>query len=211
VPVASEPPPTTVWAEAFGGRRGMLDSALATVVFVAGNALAGLRVGLIAAIVTGAGLMVVRLARRQTPQQAFSGFFALALAAILAARTGHARDFFLPGIAVSVGFCVAALGSVLLRRPLVGVLAGALDGAELGRRGDPARVRAYTLATLGWAALFALRGGVQGLLYLQDAQVGWLAAARLVMGYPATVAAVALTVVYLRRTVRVRADSLNLS
>lgn len=201
-PGPPEPAPATVWAEAFGGRRGLFDSALATVVFVTGNALAGLRAGLIAAMVTGVGLVVVRLARRQTPQQAFSGFFALAIAAILAARTGHARDFFLPGIVISAVCFAAALGSVLLRRPLVGVLAGALDSAETARRSDPVRTRVYTIATLGWAVLFAGRAAVQGLLYLQDARVGWLAAARLVMGYPGTLAAVALTVLYLRRTAR---------
>jgi hypothetical protein len=47
--------------------------------------------------------------------------------------------------------------------------------------------------------VFGLRVAVQGALYLSDARLGWLAAARLAMGYPGTIVAVMLTVPYLRR------------
>lgn len=170
--------------------------------FVVVNAVAGLGPALIGAVGTGVALVGVRLVRRQTAQQAFSGFFALAVAAIVAARTGEARTFFLPGIAVSAACCLAAIASVLLRRPLVGVLAAAFDGsAEWPSQWhrDPVWLRVYSLATLGWALVFGLRVAVQGALYLSDARLGWLAAARLAMGYPGTIVAVMLTVLYLRR------------
>src|SRR5450756_2150446 len=103
---------------------------------------------------------------------------------------------------VRAACCLAAIASVLLRRPLVGILAAEFDGsAEWPSQWhrDPVWLRVYSLATLGWALVFGLRVAVQGALYLSDARLGWLAAARLAMGYPGTIVAVMLTVLYLRR------------
>jgi hypothetical protein len=104
-------------SEAIGGPRGIIDSSLPTVAFVAVNAEAGLTAGIVVAILTAVGLLVLRIVRRESIQQTFSGLFAVALAAFVASRTGDAKGFFLPGIAKNaVGFLVALL-SVALRRP----------------------------------------------------------------------------------------------
>lgn len=191
--------------ESLGGRRGLLDSGLPTVVFVAAHAAAGLRAAVLAALATGAVLYAVRLARHEPLQQAVSGLLGLALAAYIATRTGDAKGFFVPGIVTSALCCVVVTGSVLLRRPLVGVVVAAVEGHGPSWRSDPALLRGYSLVTLGWAAVFALRAGVQGALYLGDARYGWLAAAKLALGYPVTLVAVALTVLFIRRVSRAAA------
>jgi hypothetical protein len=56
----------------------------------------------------------------------------------------------------------------------------------------------FALATAGWALVFAARAVVQGVLYAMD-RPGLLAAAKLLMGWPLTIAAVALTVAYVKR------------
>jgi hypothetical protein len=59
-------------------------------------------------------------------------------------------------------------------------------------------MRVYTATTLLWAALSLSRFLVQNSLYDAD-QTGWLAAARLAMGYPLTIALLAVTVLCVRR------------
>lgn len=194
--------------EAMGGKRGLFDSGVPAVVFVfvnsvvaafAGTTLA-LRTGLAAAVVAGLTVVAVRLARRETLQQALSGFFALAVAVFLAARSGEARDFFLPGIFINLGWAAVFVVSVLLARPLVGHLYAAVDGL-VGWREDRSLRRVFAVATLGWAGIFLARAAVQGSLYLAD-RPGWLAAARLLMGWPLTILGVAATIAWVKRARR---------
>jgi hypothetical protein len=118
--------------EQLGGWRGMVDATLPTIAFIAANSLAGLRAGIWAAL--GAALLVflLRLLRRESVQQAISGLFAVGIAVAIAAATGQARDFYVPGIIRNAGLAVVLLGSVALRRPLVGVVAEFLAPSHLG-------------------------------------------------------------------------------
>src|SRR4051795_5215205 len=115
-----------------GGWRGMLDASLPTVAFIVANSLAGLRVGIWSAL--GAALLVflLRLVRRESVQQAFSGLFAVGIAVAIAAYSGQARNFFAFGIVRNAGIALVLLGSIPLRRPLVGVIAEFLAPSHLG-------------------------------------------------------------------------------
>lgn len=193
--------------ESFGGRHGLIDSGLPAVVFVLVNALVdvvadrqtALRSALVAAVAVGLAVIAVRLARRQTVQQAVSGFLGLGVAAWFAFRSGEARDFFLPGIWINLAYGTAFLLSALVGRPVVGAVVATVEGLGTRWRTDPRLRRAFALATVGWAVLvFGLRAGVQGALYAAD-QPGALAAARLLLGWPLTILAVALTLFATRR------------
>jgi hypothetical protein len=192
--------PTPMLVESIGGWRGLLDSGLPVVVFVAVNAFAGLRAAIWAAIAAGVVLVAVRLARRQTVQQAISGFFGILIAAFIANRTGEARGYFLLGIWASFAYAGVFLVSVLARWPLVGLIWEYVDGRGIGTawRKDRRLMRVYTLCTLLWVLLFLTRGVVQRYLYDQDL-TGWLAFARLAMGYPFTIGALAVSVLAVRR------------
>ncbi len=115
-----------------GGWRGMVDATLPTIAFVVANSLAGLRAGIWTAL--GAAVLVfgLRLVRRQSVQQGVSGLFAVAVAVAIAWRTGEARDFFTLGLIRNAGIGVVLLGSILVRRPLVGVVAEFLAPSHLG-------------------------------------------------------------------------------
>ena len=179
-----------------GGWTGTLITALPTVVFVIVNTLTTLRAAIAAAVGTAAVLALYRLARKQSTQQALSGLFGVLIAAIIAARTGQARGYFLLGIWTSFLYAVPFAVSVVARRPLVGFLWEFLDPAPPDPD-DPDRpwyrrralLRAYTIATLIGTALFLARGIVQATLY-RDNATGWLAFARVAMGYPLYIAAV---------------------
>ena len=81
-------------------------------------------------------LFVLRLVRRETVQQAVSGFLGIAVAAYIASRTGEAKGFFLLGIWASFVYAGIFAASVLVRWPLVGVIWEYVDGAGADWRRD---------------------------------------------------------------------------
>jgi hypothetical protein len=118
--------------ESLGGWRGMVDATLPTLAFLVGNTAAGLRAGIWAAVAAALLVFLLRLVRRESVQQAVSGLFAVGIAVALAAATGQARDFFVPGLIRNAAIGVVLLGSVAFRRPLVGIVAEFLAPSHLG-------------------------------------------------------------------------------
>jgi hypothetical protein len=98
------------------------------------------------------------------------------ICALIAWRVGEAKGFFLFGIYTSLIYGAAFLISILVRRPLVGVVWGVLNGHGGDWRADPRVVRLYDLATVAWVLVFGARYLVQNHLYDTD-NTGWLAAA----------------------------------
>lgn len=193
-------PSRTAFADALGGRRGLLDSGLATAVFVTVLSItSSTPAAAYAALATGVAVVAVRLVRREPLQQALSGLLGLGVAVVLALRLrgGDGSGFFLWGIGVSAVYALVFVGSVAVRRPLVGVLAGAFTG-DRSWRTDPRVRRAFSVVTLGWAALFALRAGLQGSLL--DDGVALLGFVKIAMGLPLTGLALAASWWWLRRT-----------
>ncbi len=115
-----------------GGWRGMIDAALPTVAFVVANSIAGLRAGIWAAGVAAVLIFLLRAVRRESVQQALSGLVGVAIAVAIAAYTGQARDYFVPGIIRNTIIAFVLWGSVLLRRPIVGYVAEFLAPSHLG-------------------------------------------------------------------------------
>lgn len=118
--------------EQLGGWRGMVDATVPTIVFIVANGIGGLRAGILSALGAAVLLFGLRLARRESVQQAVSGLFAVGVAVALAAFTGQARDFYVPGILRNAALTLVLLGSVVIRRPLVGVIAEFLAPSHLG-------------------------------------------------------------------------------
>src|SRR5450830_417822 len=169
---------------ALGGKRGLLDSGLPSLVFlIAYNVNHELRTALYAAVITSAVLTLIRLIRRDTLQHVLSGFVGVAFCALLARKTGHAVDFYLPGLIINLvyGSVYAVLNLVGL--PLIGLLLGPILGENLAWRKVPARKRAYIRASWLWVAMFVSRLIVQYPLY-KSGNINALGTARLVMGYP---------------------------
>ena len=204
-----DPAKVPTLAESIGGKRGLVDSGLPAIIFVLVNSVAqvwssretALRAAMISAIVFGVGLVVLRLVRKETLQQAISGFLGLAIAVFFAARSGEARGFFLPGILINVAYSVAFLGSAVAGWPLIGVIYASIEGWDRSWRQQPRLRRAFVYASAGWALVFASKALVQGVLYAMD-RPGLLAATKLLMGWPLYIAAGALTLAYVKRARR---------
>jgi hypothetical protein len=179
--------------EQMGGISGLVYSSVPVLVFVLVNALFGLMPAIWGSVGVAVAITVLRVVRKEGLQPAVSGFFGVAVAAFIAYRTGSAKGFFLFGIWASLIYGSVFLASVLVRWPLVGVIWAFLNGHGMVWRTDRKAVRAYSIATLTWVAVFAARFIVQRWLYDSD-QTGWLAFARLAMGYPLTALALLVTV-----------------
>lgn len=188
----SAPPASTVW-EQMGGPAGMLDSGLPVVVFVLVNAFGPLGWAIAAAVAAGLAIAALRLLRHKPVTQALAGLFGVGIAAFIAHRTGSAKGYFLFGIWSYVLYGSVLLGSILVRRPLIGLLWESVNGRGTGWRRSKKLVRRYDAATAVWVLVFAARFAVQKQLYAAD-QVGWLATARLLMGYPLYLLAILATV-----------------
>jgi hypothetical protein len=169
--------------DAMGGKLGMAETSVPAVAFIAVYGLAGTDAAAAVAVGIALVLAVLRLARRQTPRHALSGLVGVAFAAFVAARSGKAENFFLPGLLANAAYASAFLISIAVRRPLVGYIVGQIDGEGTAWRDDPRRVRAFTRASGLWAGLFLLRLAVQLPLYLAGAVVA-LGVARTAMGLP---------------------------
>ena len=184
-PPAGDPDAPQSLAGAVGGTLGMLESALPAVVFVAVYSLSGANTDLSAIVAVGLALLLTaaRLVRRESPRYALSGLVGVAFAAFVAARSGRAEDFFLPGLLANAAYALAFVISIAARRPLVGIIVGALDGEGQDWRGEPDRMRAFTRASWLWAGIFLTRLAVQLPLYLAGAVVA-LGVAKTAMGIP---------------------------
>ncbi len=187
--------------EQMGGVAGMVASSLPVAVFIVVNVLTSLQPALIAAIAAGLVVALWRLVRKQALMPAVSGLFAVGIAAFIAYRTGEARGFYLPGLLLSAALGLAFLVSLLVRRPLAGVIWHGINGEGQAWRRDPRLVRAYTWASVLWTVVFAARLVVQGWLYNVDAET-WLGVAKLAMGYPLFGLAILGTVLAVRRAHR---------
>ncbi|HEX6401977.1 MAG TPA: DUF3159 domain-containing protein [Pseudonocardiaceae bacterium] len=193
---------TPTLLEQLGGIGGLVASAVPVVVFVAVNPLAGLVPAIWTSLGAAVALGVWRLARREAVQPAVSGILGVALCTFIAYRTGEARGFFLYGIWYSLIAGLALMVSVVVRRPLVGVLWSVLNGSDFGWRTDRRARFGFDVATAVWAVFLLARFVVQRYLYdLQ--QTEWLGVARLAMGLPLTALAALVTVWAIRRAARV--------
>src|SRR5215204_5246267 len=182
-----------VVARLIGGRRGMIDGAVPPALFVATNAVGGTFLSrpqaVVAAMAVAGGtaltLGVLRWSQGQTLKQVIRGLVALTVAVVFVALSGEARAFFLPGMYVDAIYAVAFAASVLIGRPLVGLIYAALFRTGSAWRDNPKVRRTFIFASVGWSGVYSLRAGDQWALYQQD-QAALMAVTKIVLGWPLT-------------------------
>lgn len=195
-------------SQALGGVRGMLEAAVPTVAFtVVFLTSRDLRLAITLSLGAAAVLLVVRLVQRSSVQFVLNAFVGIGLGALFAWRAGQgggdagdqALAYFLPGILYNAGYSVLMVLSIVLRWPLVGFVVGSVTGDPTAWRDDPAVVRLCSRLTWLLVLPCVVRVVVQAPVYLagrngwwdQDAAIAALGGAKLVMGWPLQVAALA--------------------
>ncbi|NUW42819.1 DUF3159 domain-containing protein [Nonomuraea rhodomycinica] len=190
-------------AKAFGGVRGIIEAAVPTAAFtLAWIVTEQLKLSLIVSVSLSVLLLLARVLQRSTPQFVINSLIGIAIGAFFASRTGDAKDYFLPGILWNGAYSVAMLLSIVARWPVVGFLIGSVTGDPTGWRQDPGVVRLCSRLT--WLLLVpcVVRVAVQLPVYLfggGDEAVAALGVAKIAMGWPLQIAALAAMVWVLGR------------
>jgi intracellular septation protein A len=172
-------------ASALGGWTGVIDAGLPFMVFTIVYLVSDrdLETTLYAAVGTAAVLALLRLVRRQSLQQVFSGLIGIGIAAFLAQRTGNADNFFLPGIITNTIYAGVCLISIFARKPLLGYVIEAMRGRDMSWVKNPESLRLFSTITWLWALIFGVRVAIMFPLYLMG-QTAALGTLKILLGYP---------------------------
>lgn len=174
--------------QAFGGKKGLIDSGIPSVIFLVTFNISGLlQTALYASIGISAILTIARLVRRDTVQHAVSGFIGVLICAWFANRTGNASDLYIPKLLTNLGYGSLYLIANLAGWPILGLLLGPILGENLKWRNHPERKRAYIRASWLWVLMFFTRIAVQYPIY-RSGNVNLLGTVNLAMGYPLFIA-----------------------
>lgn len=187
--------------EQMGGVSGLIYSSLPVLVFVPVSSIFGLMPAIISALAVAALILVWRIARKETVQPAISGFMGVGICALIAYIVGESKGYFLYGIWMSLFWAVVFLISVLIRRPVVGYIWSWVNGNDRGWRNVRRAVLVFDVATITWVLVFTSRFVVQRHFYDAD-ETGWLATARIAMGWPLTAVAALATFLAIRSAQR---------
>lgn len=210
-------------AKALGGRRGMVEAAVPTLLFtVLWLSTRQLPWALALSAAAAVVLLVVRLAQRSTVQYCVNALFGIGIGwlfvGIAASRGGSAEDqalaYFLPGLIYNGVYAVGMGFSALVGWPLVGFLIGSVTGDPTAWHKDRQVVR--LCAGLTWLLVVpcVLRVLVQWPIWLAarqgamatDGAIALLGVLKVAMGWPLTLAAAAAMVWLLRRDATPVAD-----
>ncbi|MDT0201386.1 DUF3159 domain-containing protein [Nocardioides sp. AE5] len=193
---------------ALGGRRGMVEAAVPTLVFTVAFLIGrDLRTALLLSLAVALVALVVRLVQRSSIQFVVNALIGIGIGAFFAMRAGQAGGdandqalaYFLPGLLYNGGYAVVLSLTCLVRWPAVGFMVGSVTGDVTEWRRDPQLVKLCTRLTWLLVAPCILRVAVQAPVYLAGSQdlmdpgaaVAVLGVAKIVMGWPLQIAALA--------------------
>ncbi|GAA1155450.1 DUF3159 domain-containing protein [Nocardioides aquiterrae] len=195
-------------SRALGGRRGMVEAAVPTIVFtVLWLTTKELRYALAASIAIAVTLLVVRLVQRSTVQFCMNALFGIGIGWVfvtISARQGGSADdqalaYFLPGILYNAGYTVVLSLTCLVGWPLVGFMVGSVTGDPTAWHRDRQVVRLCSILTWLLAVPCLLRVVVQAPIWFAghagtmepDRAVALLGVLKIVMGWPLQLGALA--------------------
>jgi hypothetical protein len=218
-PVAEETVEAVVRAQlssALGGRRGMLEAAVPTILFTLTFIITKeLERSLVVSVAAAVVLLVARLVQRSTVQFVLNSLFGIGIGAFFAWRSAQgggdendqALAYFLPGIIYNAAYAVGISLSIIVRWPIMGFMVGSVAGDPTAWHRDPQIVR--LCSHLSWMLVVpcVIRVAVQLPLYLAgrsgamdpEAAVAVLGLSKIVMGWPLQLAALGAMVWLLAR------------
>ncbi|WP_405216444.1 DUF3159 domain-containing protein [Agrococcus sp. Ld7] len=184
---------------AMGGARGIVESLLPGILFlILYSTTRSVWIAVLVPLVVSLGFVAWRIVQRGQPMLAFAGLIGVGISAVAALITGQGEDNFLWGFIVNSVIVVVLLATMVARRPLIGVIAGALTGTPHAWRTERAKRAVAWRATILWLIVIGARLAVQVPIYLAADQglagaVEILAATKLIMGVPLYLAALWVT------------------
>jgi len=203
-------------AKALGGRRGMAEAAVPTILFtVTWLTMSNLNLALSVSIGAALVLLVVRLVQRSTVQFVLNALFGIGIGwyfVYRAARAGgseqeQALAYFLPGLLYNGGYAVVLAFTCLIGWPLVGFMVGSITGDPTAWHQDKQIVKLCSRLTWLLVAPCLLRVAVQAPIWLAgnsgsmdpDTAVAALGVLKIALGWPLQLAALASMIWLLSR------------
>jgi hypothetical protein len=173
---------------AFGGRKGLIDSGIPSIIFLLTfNITHHLHSALLASVAISGLFTLIRLIRRDTLQHALSGLVGVLVCAWFANKTGNPSDVYIPKLLTNLGYGSVYLIANLAGWPVLGLMLGPILGENLKWRNHPERKRAYMRASWLWVLMFFTRIAVQYPIY-RSGNLNLLGSVNLAMGYPLFIA-----------------------
>jgi hypothetical protein len=194
---------TKLLTQSLGGARGMFESGAPAIFFVIAYSVTNqdLRSSVFASLSIGLILAILRLIKRESLTQVFSGFIGLAFSAWLATKSGKAENFFLPGIITNLIYAAACVISLIINRPLLGYVIESIRGTKNDWRTNKKLLKRYRAMTFLWSAVFLLRVVIMAPLYLAN-QTVLLGFFKIALGWPLFALAAYLTYALSSKTVK---------
>lgn len=194
-------------SKALGGRRGMLEAAVPTLIFtLVFLTTRDLRLGIGISVAASMVLLAARLVQRSTPQFVLNSLVGIGIGAFFAwraARGGGSADeqalaYFLPGMIYNGVYGAVMVLSILVRWPLVGFMVGSVAGDPTEWHRDRGVVRLCSNLTWMLAVPCIVRLAVQLPIWLAGKaaadpgpMIAALGVSKVAMGWPLQILALA--------------------
>jgi len=172
-----------------------IDALFPPLIFVIVNAIFDLDIAVFTALAIALLLGFSRIARKQNWLYALGGFLGVTLASGLALLTQSAAGYFIPAILSSTLLVLAALGSLLIGKPLAAWASHLTRGWPLDWFWRNDVKPAYLEVTWLWTVFFSMRLAVQILLF-QAGDATTLAWANTLLGWPVLIVVLIITYIY---------------
>ena len=193
-------------AKALGGRRGMVEAAVPTLLFtIMWLSTRELQLALAVSVTAAVLLLLVRIVQRSTVQFCVNALVGIGIGWLfvsMSARNGGSADdqalaYFLPGIIYNTAYSALLSTTCLIRWPMVGFMVGSVTGDPTAWHRDRQVVRLCTLLTWLLVLPCLLRVLVQGPLWFAgssgtidaDTAIAALGILKIVLGWPLQIAA----------------------
>lgn len=203
-------------SQALGGKRGMLEAAIPTIVFtVLWLIVKDLQVALLSSVAIAVVLLAVRVIQRSSVQFVVNALFGIGIGWLfvtMSARSGGSADdqalaYFLPGILYNGGYAVAIAFSIMIGWPLVGFMIGSVMGDVTAWHDDRGIVSLCKKLTWLLVLPCVIRVLSQGPVWLAGSEdilnassaVAILGVLKIAMGWPLQIAALSTMAWLLRR------------
>ena len=203
-------------SKALGGRRGMVEAAVPTLLFtIVWLTTRELQLALMVSVAVALLLLAVRLVQRSTVQFVVNALVGIGIGWLfvnMSARGGGSENdqalaYFLPGILYNTVYSLVLSFTCLIRWPLMGFMVGSVTGDPTAWHKDKQVVRLCSQLTWVLVAPCILRVMVQAPIYIAgkeeamrpETAVAALGITKLAMGWPLQLASLALMVWLLAR------------
>lgn len=195
-------------SKALGGRRGMVEAAVPTILFTAvWLSTRELQLALVVSVASALLMLVARLVQRSTLQFVANALFGIGIGWFfvrLSASRGGSDDeqalaYFLPGIIYNSGYTVALALTCIVGWPLIGFMVGSVTGDATAWHEDRQIVRLCTILTWLLVLPCLVRVVIQAPVWFAgtsgamdaDAAIATLGVLKIVLGWPLQLAALA--------------------